>query len=347
VNYQINHQIFNQAELLGQAERWQHSDSSWLSDLGGFILNWFDDAETIEVNTSGSTGIPKKILLPKKAMISSAKMTIDYFKLNEKSNALLCLPIKFIAGKMMVVRAFTAHWNLIVREPSSNPLDGLTDKIHFAAFTPMQVESMIRHHANSFSKIDVVIIGGAAISPTLEQQLSAFSNRIFATYGMTETITHIALRKVGKGNDEFDALPHVKFEVDQENCLRIHAPHLTETIQTNDVVDLISPTCFRFLGRRDNIINSGGIKISPELIEESLSHFLDLPFFLWKKVDERLGEKLVMYIEDSHASTDIPELLDRIKASLKSIEIPKEIILVKTFERTATDKIIRKNYDQI
>lgn len=346
MNYYINHHTYDLPALLKQAQAWSSSSESWIVDLGEFILQWFNDGDSVIVGTSGSTGEPKQIALSKESMRKSAEMTASYFQVKKATNALLCLPVKFIAGKMMVVRALTQGWHLIVRQPSSNPLSHVHDPIEFAAFTPMQIEHIMQKNSSELGKIDVVIIGGAAIPSETESALYSLNNKCFATYGMTETITHIAARRIMPGNDVYDALPDISFETDDESCLLIHAPHIASPVQTNDVVELIDVKHFRFVGRRDNVINSGGIKLAPELLEKRLEPFLTAAFFLGKKKDAVLGEKMVLYIESEQKEESwTSSLLQQLKQHLASYEIPREVIFVKAFERTATHKIIRKNYD--
>ena len=346
MKYQINHQQYEKDALLNQAKTWRSAKDEWLSDLGSFIIEWFNDDKTIEVNTSGSTGQPKRIYLSKEAMKKSAEMTVAFLGLKPGMHALLCLPVKFIAGKMMVVRALTNGLNLLAVPPASNPLHELNERIDFAAFTPMQMDAMIKAEFERLSSIEKIIIGGAAIPGHIEEKIFLLPHQVYATYGMTETITHIALRKVIPGNDVYEALPGVVFEQNVSGCLVIDAPHLEEKVITQDVVEWIDETHFRFLGRKDNVINSGGIKLSPETIEAKMGKVIAHQFFCTKKTDDLLGEKLVLYIEQSEVEpNEVESLRIKLKAVLTSFEMPREIIFVHAFERTPTDKIIRKNYD--
>ncbi len=274
----------------------------WEHNLYNFILQWISDKGFVKVKTSGSTGKPKEIKLSKKAMAASAKLTGGFLKLQKGNKALLCLPVDFIAGKMMIIRAFVLGLDLVPVEPSGNPLKGINEGFDFAAMTPLQVFNIMneKNRIDKLNKIENLIIGGGEISPELESKLAPLNNNIFHTYGMTETITHIALRKInGKNKDEgFMAMKNVWFEQDERDCLIIHAPHISnEKTITNDIVKLKSKTEFEFIGRYDNVINSGGIKIIPEIIEKKLRAFIDQRLFIYGKSDEKLGQKIVLVIE--------------------------------------------------
>lgn len=303
-----------------------------------FFLEWFSsDNETITVNTSGSTGVPKPIALQKKHMINSAISTGNFFDLQSKTKALLCLPINFIAGKMMLVRALTLGWHLDIVVSSSTPLKEVEKHYDFAAMVPLQVE-------NSFKKLNFIkllIIGGGVVSSRLQQKLQQVSTNAYATYGMTETITHIAIKKLNKlttSNVFYKVLPDVNIFLDERNCLVIEAPKISNKIVfTNDVVELTSSNTFNWLGRFDNIINSGGIKLQPELIEKKLKPYVKQRFFIAGIPDENLGEKLVLIIEKNKS-----EFLEIAIHSLNKYEKPKEIYYISKFIETSTKKINRK-----
>src|SRR5690606_6248718 len=211
-------------------------------------MEWLDEKDFITVKTSGSTGVPKEITLLKKNVLNSAKATVSYFNLCENTKALLCLPSEYIAGKMMLVRAMTAGWDLYTTSPEKSPLENCTEKFDFTAMVPYQVF----HSLADLHKVKKVIVGGGPVSSELEQQLQKVNPQIFATYGMTETISHIAVQPLN-GTEKsvlFSALPKVSFSQTEAGCLQIHAPEISaETVITNDVVELLSPTSFKFLGR--------------------------------------------------------------------------------------------------
>jgi len=322
-------------------------DSNLLKSIYDFHILWMFEPDTIAVNTSGSTGTPKKIELTKTAMAQSARKTIDFFGLNHTDNFLLCLPVDFIAGKMMVVRAMLCNANLVAVEPVANPLVVFLDnplKIHFAAFTPLQVSAILANEQtrNLFTQINKVIIGGGEIPPGLEKKLVSLPNKIYATYGMTETITHIAVRKTG--NPVYKVFKDVQIGLDSRQCLAIQADYLgPEKIITNDMVELQGPHEFRFLGRYDNVINSGGIKLHPERIEKKLEGIFDRNFYIYHKPDEVLGQKVVLVIEgEPFDATTLGLLKNTLKDLLDKYEVPKDILFMSVFERTVSGKTIRK-----
>jgi len=303
--------------------------------LGDFLLDWLDSNDAILVNTSGSTGIPKSIKLQKQAMVNSALATGDYFKLKPGDSALLCLPTSYIAGKMMIVRAIILGLNLDLVYPSSNPLEHIARDYDFTAMVPMQLENSL----SSIEKIRVVIVGGAKVSKSLSNKLESISDtEIYETYGMTETVTHIAARKLNNNeNKEFEVLPNIKITQDQRDCLVIDAPHLADgQIVTNDIVKLHSESSFELLGRIDNVINSGGIKMHPEQLETKLDSFIDSNFFIASSENKTLGEEVVLVVEgkENSISSDFHEVLNK-------HEIPKKILFADNFIRTSSGKINR------
>jgi len=275
-------------------------------------------------------------------MIESALRTIDFFNLKSKQNALFCLSADKIAGKMMIIRAFVAKMNLICIEPQHNPLASINDIIDFAAMTPHQVfESM--QEGESFKNIKKLIIGGGEISANLQKKIQSLQTACFATYGMTETITHIALKKINGNNrkDFFTILPGIKIKQNENNCLCISLPGLNEII-TNDIVELIDDSNFRWIGRFDNVINSGGIKIHPEQVESSLSRVISDNFFLSSAPDSSLGKKLILIIESKiYSKSKLQQLKQKLTNILPSYHRPKEIIFIDNFIYTKSDKINR------
>lgn len=317
-------------------------------EMHSFLKDWFSNDLTISVQTSGSTGIPKTIELKKEFMVNSALATASYFNLPQKTTSLLCLPISYIAGKMMLIRALTLGWHLDFVEASLNPLQSISKKYDFSAMVPLQVE-------NSFEKIHLLkklIIGGGVISNPLQEKLQNVDCEVFATYGMTETITHIAVKKLNKTNKKptfYKVLPYVSIYKDHRDCLVIEAKNVADKVLfTNDVVQLISKNQFDWLGRFDNVINSGGVKLHPEKIEEELSKVIEHRFFVTGISDEKLGEKLVLVIETLTEEMDkatfknsISLKINQLK-TLSKFELPKEIYLTTQFIETTSGKIQRK-----
>ena len=300
--------------------------------LGDFLIDWFDDNTYIEMNTSGTTGAPKLIRVEKEAMVSSALSTGDFFDLNPGNKVLHCLPVDYVAGKMMFVRSFILGLDMDFVEPNSNPLEYNDVKYDFAAMVPLQAKNSLAKLTN----IKKIIIGGVKIHKSLEQELVKLPNEIYETYGMTETITHIAAKRVGER--AFTVLPNVTVSSNENNCLVVHAKKINpEPIVTNDIVEIVSDTQFVWLGRFDNVINSGGIKLIPEKIEEKLSTHIPRRYFVHGQADDVLGEKVVLYVEGEPIAID-----EEVFSVLDKYEKPKNIVFIPKFTVTATGKIVRK-----
>ncbi|ESU24779.1 menE protein [Flavobacterium enshiense DK69] len=299
--------------------------------MSKFVLEWFDENNYVEVTTSGTTGTSKIIRLKKEAMVNSALATAAFFDLKSNCKALHCLPMQYIAGKMMLVRAMVLGWDLDFVKPDSRPLDGNEKNYDFAAMVPLQVENSIEQ----LHLVKKVIIGGAKLNPDLSNKLKQLPADFYETYGMTETITHIAAKRIQ--DTAFSVLPGIVISTDERNCLVIDAPRLSDIkIVTNDVVELQDGSKFVWLGRFDNVINSGGVKLFPERIEEKLGRKIPYRFFVIGKPDTSLGEKLVLVIESSPY-----ELETSLFDDLGKFEKPKEILFVPKFSETETGKIKR------
>ena len=304
-------------------------------DVNQFISDWYSPDDEMVLQTSGSTGKPKSISVKKEWMRNSAKLTGKTFGLKEGDNALLCMPMKFVAGKMIIVRALEIGLDLKVVEPSSSPLKGIDGQIDFVAMVPFQLENSL----NDLDKVKTLIVGGGQVNPQLVEKLKTLSTQVYETYGMTETLTHVAIRSLNGPNksDAFQALDGVHFEKDSRDCLVIHAPRLNPNpVITNDIIELESDNSFRLLGRIDNVINSGGIKIIPEVIEAKLSDVIsDRRYIIAGIPDESLGEKVVLVVEGDEM--DISFL------KLDKYEEPKEIFFLDNFIVTTSGKIHRNN----
>lgn len=303
--------------------------------IGNFLLDWLDDKSYVLVKTSGSTGAPKIIKLKKQAMVNSAKATGDFFDLLPGNSALHCLPNNFIAGKMMLVRAIVLGLELDIVNSTSKPLDAISKTYDFSAMVPLQVQNSLE----KLRYIKTLIIGGAIVSESLKVKLVDLQTCIYATYGMTETITHIAVKRLNHSeNTFFKVLPNIHISKDNRDCLIINAPHLNdEVVVTNDIISIKSDSEFELLGRYDNVINSGGIKLIPEQIEKKLQGTIPYRFFIASMPHERLGEQLVIVVESKSdtISTNIFNVLDK-------YERPKKIYYLKQFVETQTSKLNRK-----
>jgi len=329
-SFKINGAHFDQESLFDLAYSYAKEGSDYEKEIGIFILDWLDASDTIQLTTSGTTGNPKTIILSKQAMVHSALATADYFKLQPGNNALLCLPARFIAGKMMLVRTFIIGLELDIL-PSSSNLEALSSEktYDFVALVPLQAQNSI----DKLSQFKKIIIGGASVSSELSLKLQNLNNEIYETYGMTETISHIAAKRIG--SEMFSVLPNVTIASDDRDCLVVNVPFISvNTIITNDIVEIISPTTFKWKGRYDHVINSGGVKLFPEQIESKIAKHLTVSFFITGIPDALLGQKVILVLEGSEF-----ELPKSLFEKLDKYEIPKDVFFVTQFERTATAKI--------
>lgn len=332
-HFKLNGFHLNREDLCRVAYSFIKEGEDFEKPVGDFLLDWFDSKPYIEMQTSGSTGTPKIVKVDKQAMVNSAIATGDFFDLHSGDRALQCLPVKYVAGKMMLIRSIVLGLDLDYVAPTSHPMKGLEDKYDFAAMVPMQAQNSLKELHN----VKKLIVGGARISASLEKELMKLPTEVYETYGMTETITHIAAKRVGE--EAFTVLPHVTISYDDRNCLVIHAPKIIaeDTVVTNDLVELVNENQFKFIGRIDNVINSGGVKIMPEQVEQKLDVKLDRRFFITSKEDKELGEKVVLVVEGEHFALDttIFDCLDK-------YEHPREILFVSKFKETENGKVLRK-----
>ncbi len=342
--FKLNGISFDNEELKEVGYSLVKEGDSYEKAIGDFLLDWCNVGQNIEVKTSGSTGKPKHVGLKKEHMVNSALATGAYFKLEAGDSALLCISADFIAGKMMLVRAMVLGLQLDYVKPSSSPMDFVSKKYDFCAMVPLQFQ-------NSIAKLDCIktlIVGGAPLSKQHVKKLQNISTDIYETYGMTETLTHVAVKKISLNAVNFSevemyfrGLPNIVFKTDDRNCLIIQAPKISDTsIITNDIVNLRSETEFEWLGRYDNIINSGGVKLIPESIEAKLASIIENRFFVSGVSDKILGQKMVLLIE---GKVDKAALLERMKdaKTFQKFEIPKDIFNVPKFIETASGKVNR------
>ncbi|MFA6582304.1 MAG: AMP-binding protein [Paludibacter sp.] len=319
-------------------------ETSWRNAIYYFLQNWFDDSGFILAQTSGSTGKPKSIHLQKSSMINSARMTNQFFGLNAESTALLCLPASYIAGKMMLVRALIGGFNLITVEPSANPFEKMNQTIDFTAITPYQ----LFHSAGSLQtkRVQKIIVGGSPVTGKLEQLSENIPSELYETYGMTETCSHIALRRFNgeQKSDCFTMLEGVTISQDERECLIINAPHLLKgEIQTNDMVEMVANNSFRWLGRADSVINSGGIKIHPGKVEKKLEGIIPTGYFITSVPDEEFENKVILVVEsEKYEIQEEVILMTKMQNLLAKFEIPKQIIYIPRFIYSAGNKVLRK-----
>lgn len=326
-------------------EEWIARGALPAGELSLFLEEWLDAKPYVVGHTSGSTGKPKEIRLNKADMRASARITNERLGIGPDAVLLLCLSVSYIAGKMMVVRALEAGAELWVVPPGTHPLrevdwqDGR--KVDLAAMVPMQVEESLKTEGQAFLNIRQLLVGGAPVASQLEEKLGGLPTACYATYGMTETVSHVALRKIGQ-DAYYTALGEVAFGKDERECLVITAPHLQEgCFVTNDVVELLDRRHFKWLGRWDNVINSGGLKFFPELIEEKIAALFRGRFFITSQPDERLGEKIVLVVE---GELPLPQeqLNEELRKILAKYEVPREIAILPRFYETDSGKVIRR-----
>ena len=277
--------------------------------LDDFYSEWRSASPTVSVHTSGSTGEPKEMAVEKSRMLASAKATCDFLGLSPGDTALLCMPLQYIGAKMMVVRAEERGMELVDAGASGHPLAGLSAAPDFAAMVPLQAYNSLSVPAERllFSQIRHVLIGGGAIDPGLEETLAAMPNAVWSTYGMTETLSHIALRRVsGPGRSHwYTPLGNVSVDVDSSGCLVVDAPDLCRgRLVTGDLAEMAPDgRGFRILGRKGNVVVSGGVKIHMEEVERLLCGRLPFPYMATKRKDAKFGEILVLLVcsEDTAA----------------------------------------------
>jgi len=321
----------------------------WERELLTFLKEWFSPSDFIEAQTSGSTGEPQIIRLPKTTMQRSASRTIEFFGLQVGNRILLSLPCRFIAGKMMVVRAIIGQMDLITVDPSTD-FDLLVDEtFDLGAMVPNQVFKLLESPSGKqkIENISNLLIGGSSIPANLEVHISQLTNRVVSTYGMTETASHIAVRELSgeKRSDIYLCLNGISVTSGLNNCLQIHDSKLTEPLQTKDIAEILSPSSFQILGRVDDVIISGGIKYCPEKIEKTLLTVIQRRFVISSLPDEKLGEKLVLVIE---GEPDDVELIHRKLAELlPPFERPGAVYFLEKFPETPNGKLKRHEIARI
>lgn len=309
----------------------------WEQSFYHFINEWINDSDYIIVKTSGSTGNPKEIKIHKDTFVSSAINTGIHLNLKKGDKAFLCLPGEYIAGKMMIVRAFVLKLNLIWHKPSSKP--SIDTAYDFAAMTPMQLQKVLIENKSSINNIEKLIIGGAPINDFILNSIRDLNTVIFETYGMTETASHIALKPLnGKDkSDYFTVLKGVEICIDERNCLKLKSPYLLiDQLLSNDIIELKNEKQFKWLGRIDNIINSGGIKLIPEQIEKKLKIHINDDFFIFGIKDDLLGEVPALLIEGQNKIDQ-----KTFVTYLSKYEIPTRVFYINSFIRTTSGKVNR------
>lgn len=337
LKFKLNGTSFNHDELKEVAYSLVKEGETYEKVVGNFLLDWLDSNDYVSVSTSGTTGLPKIIKIDKSAMINSAIMTGDYFNIQPGDKALHCLPSRYISGKMMLVRAMILGLELDMVAPTLYPAYDEQKEYDFSAMIPLQLKNSLKRLDN----IKTLIVGGASVSKALIENIQNLKVNIYETFGMTETISHIAVKKLNHNTPRmsaFETLPNVSVSKNKQDCLIIDAPKLrNETIATNDLVNLINENQFEIIGRYDNMINSGGVKVYPELIELKLQDLIEHRFFIASETDNDFGQKVIMVVENE--TTDFDK---EVFSQLEKHEVPKAIYSIPKFLETETGKLLRR-----
>ena len=351
LKFKLNGFHYSHKELKEVSYSFIKEGELYQQDLGNFLLDWLDENDFVRAKTSGSTGKPKNLKIKKQAMVNSALATGDFFNLTPGDKVLLCLPAQYIAGKMMLVRAMILGLELDLIEPKSK-LDFSLNRLYaFCAMIPLQLQNNLENIIN----IKTIIIGGSVVSNELKKAIQGIKTDCYETYGMTETVTHIAVKKLNNfkelhedssyqfGQPYFKTLPNISISKDKRGCLVINAPKLTNTkVRTNDIIRMHSETEFEWLGRFDNVINSGGVKLFPEQIEAKLKQHINQRFFITSEPHKTLGNKVVLILE-----ADSNQMDTSIFNCLSKFEKPKKIYAIKQFKETISGKIQRKKTTEL
>ena len=314
-----------------------------LWDLYLFLEKWFDASPVITVHTSGSTGTPKELVVRKDRMMQSARLTCEFLNLQAGDTALLCMNLRYIGAMMVVVRSLVAGLNLIVRPASGHPLSDIEEPLRFAAMVPLQVYNTLRvpEEKERLEQTDILIIGGGAVDDSLEAEISALPTAVYSTYGMTETLSHIALRRLNgdTASKHYYPFPSVELSLSAESTLVVKAPLICgEVLQTNDIACLYPDGSFTIAGRKDNVINSGGIKIQAEEMEKRLRPFIPVPFVVTSVPDPRLGQALTLLIA---GQVDVRELESKLQTVLDAYHRPRHIFMTESIPQTENGKTDR------
>lgn len=303
-----------------------------------FLQQW-EENELFEIKSSGTTSTPQTCRFNKAQMTASSEASIQALGLTSKTTALLCLPISSVGGLMLMARSLVGAFNLVLQKPSARPLQHLHEHIDFIALVPTQLQQSLLHDLEQLKGIALILVGGGELSPELIKACQSAKINVWHSYGMTETLSHVALKIISPTQaSHFCALPDIHFTT-QHSCLVIHYPLLqAKPLYTKDLVELVSPTAFSWLGRADNAINSGGFKIIPERLELKLAGHFQNPFFTAGIPDEKWGQVVGIIFEGAVQ----PDYLHFDGIGLTRAEIPKKYACVPVFKRTSTHKIKRK-----
>ena len=352
-----------QIESMALREAEREEDIPFYAELSAYAMatlsfcrQWLRGQTHFTLYTSGSTGTPKPITIYRQQMEASARMTIKSLQLSSTDTALVCMNTAYIAGRMMLVRGLEAGMPLVIQPPSSQPFRGLSTEmqIQFTALVPLQVQALLKDEAQleRLNQLKALLIGGAPVSYHLQQEIrSKVEAPVYVTYGMTETVSHIALKKLNgtKPEDTYTVLEGVVIGTDDKQCLTIQGNVTNnQLLVTHDVVNLIDARHFEWIGRADHVINSGGFKVFPEKVEVAIARFMaeeknTTAFFVGGMPDERLGQQAVLLLEGAASPAVFEEkLFTFLRQHLHPYEIPKRIYYVPAFSMTSTGKVQRQ-----
>lgn len=376
----LNGRAYDAAALRGWEEAAPEADRSELArQVLAFCRDWLRGDSAFRLHTSGSTGEPKPIDLTRRQMEASALATGAALGLEAGQSALVCLPTRYVAGRMMLVRGLVLGLHMTVVEPAADPFATLApaDRFDFTAVVPLQLQTLLDSalvapadscfgdaterafaYRARLEAMRAILVGGGPVSPALETQISRLGAPVFHTYGMTETATHIALRRLNgpQASDRFYPLPGVELRLDGRGCLAIRgAMTADEWVQTNDSVDLDEDAAgrlsFVWLGRWDNVINSGGVKVQVEQVEAAIEALRvqqpGWPLGARRCIvgglpDERLGQVVTLVVEGEPLSPAAEAALSALlRGVLDRFALPRRFVYVPHFAETPTGKIDR------
>ncbi|TXK22021.1 AMP-binding protein [Pontibacter qinzhouensis] len=351
----LNGKKFGYAELASYAFRNDTPLNGYEVKTLEFCAEWLNGVQEFSTQTSGSTGAPKQVVLTRKQMESSALKTLRLLQIKPEDAALVCLNTEYIGGLMMLVRGLVGNLNMTILSPASNPMVQLPASATFdlSSFVPMQLQTMLQDTPASIewlNSMKAILVGGAPVNMGLQRDLQRITTPVYHTYGMSETVSHIALRQLNgpAAAEYYEVLRGVEIAQDKRGCLTIKADVTNnELIITNDLVEILTPTRFRWIGRIDNTLNTGGVKVQTEKLEVAIAEALmnrdPMPrFFVTSQPDELLGDKIILIVEGEPWGAEAELVLfGKLVHLLRKFEIPKEIYYSPSFSETPTGKVSR------
>ncbi len=327
----------------------QRARTEWMVGLYQTVIALVLRRGGLRVTTSGTTGPPKAFTIPRNDLVNSARLTGTTFHLLPGDRVLHCLPEQFIAGKMMTVRGFALGLNMHFIDPQGGVLNKLmvADRFKFVAMVPLQLHRAIQEdRARVEAQFETILLGGGPVSQALIEDMADLKVQVYQSYGSTETVTHVALRRLNGpdgGDTPFAALGRCHFGRDPRSCLVVYTPHLsTKQHLTNDLAELLDDTHFRWQGRYDNVILSGGKKIFPEQLEARTAGVLPYPHYFTAVSDPVLGQAVMLVLETDRPQNEVlPEVLEQVMAVLHPHEWPRRVQALSRIQRTESGKVIR------